>query len=1044
MGALLASPLCMSVMAENIVLTTPHDFQVLALSPNGKWACGVNTFTSLTPVAFRWNLETDEIEMIGNSNEATAWGIADDGSVSGTFVSNSILPQGRPLLVPGIIRNGFDWEQMELPEGFSNQEGYGYAITPDGRSMCGSLPVNGVLTPYIWRDGKIYKSFGTGKHAMPYAISPDGETVAGWAYGEKNNRVATYWNPDGTPVYLLDAGKWAESMFNTVQKFSPNGKKVLYWGGWAPIEEMTENWLYCLYDIDTDARTRIQAPSIDSTMEFYDLNDDGLLVGSDKERGYVYLDGEGMYIDDYLKKIGVDLTGYDNFYGDGNYASVLPIFRVTNVSNDGKTFIMLYYDKGGNMRSMCLKVDQNASNLPPAGLKVAQLEGINTVALTWKAPLGLKGIRGYNIYRDDKRLNGFLPLARLYYYDAGLEAGTYTYRVGTVNAAGTEELSEPFEVTVGSAALPAPTSAFARQKGVNSAYLSWAAPESTLIHKRYHNPLSNNITTMSVYMPLTMEVAVKFDKAEMANYTDAKIKEVTFTPMGEQQSWKVVIYTRDADGTLKEVASKVVTQELNYKQPNTVVFDEPVALPDGDLIVGLQVEVMDGHEAVIAAIDGPTIPGSADLMRQATDDDFFSAYESSTESGQTSSFIWALDVALELPDAVANSVENYNIYVDDAPAGTATTPEFLVSDLADGTHTFAIEANYADGSKSARLEKSLDIEARYAGVGMPVVDVALDGEKSVINATWDEPVNNDTYRLTYADSEAPTRGVAAPENTMLCGADYPADMLRGYQGYKVDNIRFYPLCDAIYTVGLYEDGVCIHEQEVDEALVDDWNVVKLDKEILIKEGSDYRVVVDAFDAEPKAEIFGVDGIPALKSRSDLYSIDGGLTWNSLAIETGLSRSWLLSWDLVENVANPLPAEGYDVVIDDQVHNSQRVTEPKYVFEIDAADNSRHYIRINTYYPLLAEAVEGETAMFRLAPSGINDASIASITLRQGRNELVADGEGVESMELYSASGMAVANVKGGRIALDDLADGIYVVKVNAGAASFTRKISIRR
>lgn len=180
LAAVLSLTAMQSASAENIILTTPQNFQVVAMSPNGKWACGVFIGGGETSASFRWNLETGDVEMIGANEESIAWGVSDDGVVSGNFAYKGLLAYGNPIQTAGVAR-GTKWEALEIPEGTDkSSEGFGYAITADGRSVSGTVYINGILTPVIWRDGKVYKVFPTPKHSMAYCISPDGEAVAGW------------------------------------------------------------------------------------------------------------------------------------------------------------------------------------------------------------------------------------------------------------------------------------------------------------------------------------------------------------------------------------------------------------------------------------------------------------------------------------------------------------------------------------------------------------------------------------------------------------------------------------------------------------------------------------------------------------------------------------------------------------------------------------------------------------------------------------------------------------------------------------------------
>lgn len=1044
-GLLMALSAVSGVYAENIILTAPSDFQVLGLSPNGKWACGVFLDGGQTANPFRWNLETDKIEMIGDNTESIAWGIANDGTVSGNYMATDVLPQGRSVQVVGINRPGKGWERLELPENYNGGEGMGFSITPDGRGVVGSVLVNGIYTPYIWRDGKIYKNLNTGKHAMPYVISPDGESAAGWAYGQNNNRVSTYWKPDCTPVYLLDAPYGAESMFAGATAFSNDGSKIVYWGGWDPVGTES-NALYCIYDIANDKRMKVPTFRYDASMQLFCIADNGLIGGTEDGRGLIYYNDECYFIDDFLKMINVDLSSYEGFYtgSDSSYGQDLPISRVACVTPDAKTFIFLYYNKTGNLCSLCLKTDVDIDALPPAGVTARHIEGTSIVDITWKAPLGSKTARGYYIYRDGRKLN-VLPQSKLTYTDKNIVEGEYEYQIGFVSSSGKETKSEPVTVKVGPSEPAAPYGLFARNKGVNSALLDWEPVESGLLHKRYYDPATSKITSFSVYEALEMEAAILLPERELAYYAGATVNEVSFIPMGEQESWKLKFYTRDSEGHLSELAKQDITQPLVYGKLNTVKLDNPLSVPSGDLYVAICVSVKDGAENVLGSVAGPTTPGVSDLLRKSDEPDYFSIYDMSLESGlYVSSINWCIDVAIEMPEESEVEIRELDKYVvscDGETVGDTKTTSFEVPSLADGTYAFAVKALYTNGEESAPIEKSLEVKNTYPESDAPGISMSIEDEVAEITATWQAPVSNDRTCISYTTVSKASDGIKYNDNSLMIGALYTPEMLRTYDGYKIDNVKFYPMCRGIFTVYIYKNGTCVYEKEVEEITTNQWNVVPVDADLIIDSHAEYTLAIDLFDAEPNMKMFGYDNYSAYESRSDMYSIDGGETWSSLSGDSDLSRNWLLSMDVVDTVAEPLPIEGYDVIFDGKAINDSRLADTEYKFEAKC-DNSSHTVAVNTYYTAIPEGVKSKDTVFRIQISGVSEIATADITLRTGKNTLIVEGDGVISVDLISIQGLTVASASGNSVEISNLQPGVYVVSITTSNGIETRKIRI--
>ena len=90
--------LCVGVKGEErgaLILRSPQDYQVYAISPNGEWATGVYVNYSNMGYGFRWNLVTDKVELLSGDlclSEGTA--ISNDGVVVGMF-DNTIFADFR-------------------------------------------------------------------------------------------------------------------------------------------------------------------------------------------------------------------------------------------------------------------------------------------------------------------------------------------------------------------------------------------------------------------------------------------------------------------------------------------------------------------------------------------------------------------------------------------------------------------------------------------------------------------------------------------------------------------------------------------------------------------------------------------------------------------------------------------------------------------------------------------------------------------------------------------------------------------------------------
>ncbi len=83
-----------------------------------------------------------------------------------------------------------------------------------------------------------------------------------------------------------------------------------------------------------------------------------------------------------------------------------------------------------------------------AGNPTTKSQVLNTSALNNNVPLGPWTLTGYNIYRDNVKINGSTPVTDLFYNDLGLPTGTYQFGVKAVYPQGESAAAGPVSVTI--------------------------------------------------------------------------------------------------------------------------------------------------------------------------------------------------------------------------------------------------------------------------------------------------------------------------------------------------------------------------------------------------------------------------------------------------------------------------------------------------------------------------------------------------------------------------------------------------------------------
>ena len=88
-----------------LVMVTPSDYNIMAASPNGKWACGMYFDSGNEAYGFRWNLESGEIDLLNPSSPSQDYSVSNDGVVVGLYTDNGYKKNGASTQLAGYWQN---------------------------------------------------------------------------------------------------------------------------------------------------------------------------------------------------------------------------------------------------------------------------------------------------------------------------------------------------------------------------------------------------------------------------------------------------------------------------------------------------------------------------------------------------------------------------------------------------------------------------------------------------------------------------------------------------------------------------------------------------------------------------------------------------------------------------------------------------------------------------------------------------------------------------------------------------------------------------
>lgn len=1016
-----------------IVLTTPDDYQLIALSPNGKWATGIYVDNSSNTFAFLWNLESGNIRLLSNTETSYGSAVSNDGVVAGHYTFHP-ADGSSSYETPGWYKDG-EWHACEQPNGMRvgdlGSAGQGGGITPDGRLMSGAMYINGVYTPMVWNleeGGKIVAELditnpeGGSRSGNAYCISPDGLYAGGWSYCD--NRTATMWTiSTNEKKYIGLTDHNHQTPWASVDKFSPDGKKVLYGGGWNynVDEESNTQYGYRLCDLETGQLTQIPTMGGESTVQLFGISNDYTVVGStgdyDAGRAIIYHTAgsvwdeseqvfsapRGEFLEDYLKAQGVDFSKYNVFPNPEN-PSRLTLFRGQDITADGNGIAILYYGISGQyaaMRSMVVLLNQDADHAAPVELGLKQMEAISCVKVTWAKPVrAADGIKGFAIYRDGEKI-AEVPANATSYYDNAATYGNHTYYVTSVYA-DEETPSAQHTITVIEKPVQAPQALYARQKGFSSVQAQWLEPQSNLVNKSWYNPATANLQGFGIGLDdASIEMGIGFDREEMELYKGSKIVKVNFYPMSKQENLTLNIYKYNAKNLPELIYTQPVTEDLNWRQRNTITLNQPVDLPtDGDIVVAFSCHLPEASNEVLGMDYGHYNPRYSDLLRFTDENDFYSYYDLRAEQGYPDYMTFMIDMVLapEGSDSSVDAVKEYEVLLNGVSKGTTNDLKYVIPHATVKTTnenvTVGVKAIYANGTVSPVTESVITLKGSFPALTAYETEAA---SASSVKVSWEAPVDYDSHDITYAGSTPGTsrlNGIVGPaENNygFMAAAKYSPNVLKGYNGYQINSLKFYPTADAVFTFMLIEDGKQIAEAEVYEYELNKWNEVQLPETIEIKETSTYYLVLDIYDAEPEMSPIALDSKAPFVGTSDLYTAGDdvlGATWSSISADTGMRGNWMMGINVIDPDQVEAPIESYDVYISKPGTTTtpalvaSKITDTEYVHDFGENVSGRGRVRVNIHYAGRSAVAAGPILYYEFTYDGIDAINAADAAAKR--------------------------------------------------------------
>lgn len=1026
------------------------EYDILHVSGNGKWACGV--INNGTFSGWVWNLTTGQLtELTQVGVPSMAMQVSNNGIVAGTFLDTRATGNGASVESSGYWQEG-RWHHLGTgSEGevtSYEDAGQANAISPNGQYIGGQIMVNGISTPVVWDNGVMktmpnYANTNSKKDGGAILGVDNNGYAAGWTYYPSAsgtiNRTAALWLPDLTLPASDKVGHMG------CARISPSGRYVI----------ATDR----IYDVQTQTSVTPNTGGL-WAYNLCAISDDGVVVGDyntldqfgnvGATTGCIVIDGKFQDINTYLKEKGADLKGY-------------LIGQVFGISGDGKTFGCMAYDltyagDGVRIYPIVVKLDEDLSTREPAGIDAMTLEGANAVMLDWRKPLaGAAGVKSYEIYRDGELLKTFEPNV-FKYIDTNVPDGHHSYTAKAVYDGATSNSTDAAEATVTAMQPSAPNELLGIPSRVNDVRLMWDTPFSSFPSLRYYNE-GDDISGLG-WGTNSLECAIRLSADMLAAYGEgATIQGITFYPMSAQNEWNVNIYNASNTDT-PIYTQKLKSSTLKYGQANTVMFTTPLAIPAGnDLIVAVSATVDKfgvGSMNVMGRVTGKKRIGYTDLMRRVgVDKDFFSMYELSMGRGEDDAAedntTWPFGALIAKAGTNANNVAKYKVFEGEENIAETSELYTTIKNVADGKHTFGVTAVYADGKESPAATVSIDVKANTEVYDITGVKATTDG--LTVNLEWNAPINDDATNISYATGNTTKGGLIGSADynySYTVGAIYKGHMLKPYSGYKIKALRFYPLSKAYFSFSLTSGGKEVAYKEINDEdyTVGRWNTIELDEPIDLDPNAEYLLALECFEPTPGSAPIALDKYMAHTNAGDLYKQGDGAFLSLSENSDNATGNWMIGMVIGTPESEDLGVKGYNVrtgnaMTGETLLNDAPLTDCKYSYTFDKAGT--YTLRVSPVYDEPVGERTGQTVTCRLTASSIDNATSGGVKVypNPATTFIKADGN-VQSLTLYSMAGAKIAHADESTLNVQNVPGGVYVLKVGMKDGNYCTKVTINR
>jgi hypothetical protein len=376
-----------------------------------------------------------------------------------------------------------------------------------------------------------------------------------------------------------------------------------------------------------------------------------------------------------------------------------------------------------------------------------------------------------------------------------------------------------------------------------------------------------------------------------------------------------------------------------------------------------------------------------------------------------------------------------------------------ISDLAGG-ELFRARFRAVSGANRNYVVFSIDefaiaVTPASVPVGVKAVRKAASSDVEIV---WQDP--SGSYGLTYAQSLKRSTIIGNKDVPFIAVNKFDAADLTAYKDLYLTSISAYinpkgseAIKDTRLKLAVFVDGNRVVNQAIESFEGNAWNTFALNTPLAIPANADLLFGIEVAEVDSLSYPLSTDNLPVVAGKSDLFSEDGGATWQSLT-----DWEYPFNWLIIGNVRSTAAAAertpdilGYEIYRGDEKINTG-LTFAQVFVDTTLVGTAEADYRVKTYSLFGGLSDFSEPAHVGTVISGISSLAAEGVAVYPNPAvEFIRISGEFSTVSFFDLSGRKVLEAKESPVEIKSLNAGTYAVEITAPGGSKTRsKVIIRK